>query len=245
MVKSRWKVIMPKMGNINVILFHIRKHIDACLNVVITSKCQIILFRIINSQYILGDELVALESIQHQLQLLKVDNVFLKVQTFRPNRYQTYFAATLPHTLQLDRPVRGGCLGIYEYKAKNVRSPRQNAQDLVCKQVMVNFLGEEKYTQESKKYDSNSSLLFGYSFKNDYARPFILTHTTKEEFPKKCTGIVTSPLIAEPGVVKLNGSQCDTYGSSVLSTMSLLNKIVTQLNIQQFVHNKTPSLTAT
>ncbi|KAF6027502.1 hypothetical protein EB796_014168 [Bugula neritina] len=143
MVKSRWKVIMPKMGNINVILFHIRKHIDACLNVVITSKYQIILF------YILGDELVALESIQHQLQLLKVDNVFLKVQTFRPNRYQTYFAATLPHTLQLDR---------------------YNAQDLVCKQVMVNFLGEETYAQESKKYDSNSSLLFGYSFKNDYAR---------------------------------------------------------------------------
>jgi len=45
--------------------------------------------------------------------------------------------------------------------------------------------------------------------------------------------------------VKLNGSQCDTYGSSVLSTMSLLDKIVTQLNIQQFVHNETPSLTAT
>ncbi|XP_067943622.1 uncharacterized protein [Watersipora subatra] len=224
MTKNRWKVIMPKRGSLDFVIQHVHKYYTECIDVVITRN-----------------QLSSLEKLKSRLAKLSLgDDLQFRHERFRPNSYLTVVSLPLPHTRQLERPQRSGSPlhGGYRpiYNTENwpkAKSAKQNAKNLICKEVLIDHLGETDFEKEILDYGSSACFLYALSNKLGLPMPGIVTHCTQDIKPVKYTGIVCSHLIKEPGLVKLKGQQLETYGGAVESAFSLLDSVLTELRFEQ------------
>ena len=101
-----------------------------------------------------GQQLTVLERLKERLTTLNVGtDLQYRFHLFKPTTYQTFISLTLPYTRQLERPEISGSRGQYrpiytsEDNKYKPRSARRNAKDLICKQVLLNHLGQEQYDE--------------------------------------------------------------------------------------------------